>query len=878
MDVLERDAHRAALDECLTSARNGDGRLVFVSGEAGIGKTTLVDGFCAGVRGARVAVGACDALDTPRPLGPLLEIAERLGLTHPHAEVSLPWLLPAMVEALSASHATVAVVEDAHWADEATLDVLRYVGRRVSGLRALLVVTFRDDELEVDHPLQMLLGDLATAPGVLRLQVEALTHAAVAALADAAATDVDVHALYAQTGGNPFFVTEVLAAGGQGIPPSVRDAVLARAARLSPPARAALDAAATVPTRVETWLVDALTDAAETGLDECVSAGMLRADAPGVVAFRHEVARRAIDEALPPARRAALNARAAQMLLDRHGDRADPARIAYHAERAGDAPLARKHATRAARRAADLGSHREAAAQYARAFQHAEGITEQQRADLLERSAIEARILDRMESALAVVTEAVALRRRLGDPRRLGQALLLLARGQWDTGDSTAASESLREAISTLEAVEPGIELARAYASAAAYAQVMRAKQAALDWGAQAQTLAEQLGATDVLAYTLNITGWCKLVNGDPAGADDLRRSIAVATEAGRPRQVAHGWGNLGTAAAEVRDYPTAEPALRTAISLADELDADHRRHVSTAWLARVLFEQGDWAGAVAMLEAVPLTHPGLAAHTRIKTFGVLGRLHARRGDDNPEPLLRQAWELAVDSGEIHDLWPVAASRAEAAWLTGDVDAIRGLVDDTYAFACELEAPWAVGELGLWRVRAGVPEPLPDLAADPWALHAGGRLHDAADAWLALGCPYEAADAQSDSDRPDDLRAALGTFDELGAAVPAARTRRRLRKLGVRGIPRGPQPSTAANPAGLTPRQVEVLGLVSTGLSDADIAARLHLSPKTVGHHVSAILAKLQVSSRMEAAQRARTLGIGANDNEHGSGWNTRRS
>jgi DNA-binding CsgD family transcriptional regulator len=860
MDVLERDAHRAVLDECLAAARGGDGRLVFVSGEAGSGKTTLVDSFCAGVRGARVAMGACDDLDTPRPLGPVLEIAERLGLADPHDDVSLHSLMTAMVAALSGSRATIAVVEDAHWADAATLDVLRYVGRRVASLRALLVVTFRDDELDVDHPLQVLMGDLATAPGVLRLQVDALTHAAVATLAEAASTGVDVHALYAQTGGNPFFVTEVLAVGGQGVPPSVRDAVLARASRLSPPARAALDAAATVPTRVETWLVDALADVGATGLDECVSAGVLRADTPGVVAFRHEVARRAIDEALPPARRAALHARAAQMLLDRHGDRVDPARIAYHAERAGDAPLARTHAIRAARRASELGSRREAAAQYGRALQHAGGIAEQERADLLERSAIEARHLDRMESALAAATEAVALRRRLGDPRRLGQALLLLSRGRWDTGDSAAGSEILQEAISTLEAVEPGIELARAYASAAAYAQVMRAKQEALDRGAQAQALAEQLGAADVLAYSLNITGWCKLVSGDPGGAEDLRRSIAVATAAGRPRQVAHGWGNLGTAAAEVRDYPTAEPALRTAISLADELDADHRRHVSTAWLARVLFEQCDWAGAVAMLDEVPLTHPGLAAHTRIKAFGVLGRIHARRGDGNPGRLLDQAWELAVDSGEIHDLWPVAAARAEAAWLAGDVDAIRGLVDDTFAFACELEAPWAVGELGLWRVRAGVRPPLPDLAADPWALHTEGRLHDAAAAWLALGCPYEAADAQSDSDRPDDLRAALETFDELGAAVPAARTRRRLRELGVRGIPRGPQSSTAANPAGLTPRQVEVLGLVSTGLSDADIAARLHLSPKTVGHHVSAILAKLEVSSRMEAAQRARTL------------------
>jgi DNA-binding CsgD family transcriptional regulator len=872
MDMLEREAHLAALEECLAAARGGEGRLVLVAGEAGVGKTSVVERFCSGVRGVQVGVGLCDDLDTPRPLGPVVEIAERLGVVDADDDVFPQELLPALVDALSGPQVTVAVVEDAHWADQATLDALRFLGRRVARLRALLVVTFRDDELDVAHPLRTVLGDLATTAGVVRLHVETLTHTAVTTLVDAAATGVDAHALYAKTGGNPFFVTEVLAAGGQIVPPSVRDAVLARAARLSPSSRAALEAAAVAPTRVETWLVGALADVGEASLDECVSAGVLRADAPGVMAFRHEVGRRAIDESLPPARRAALHARAARLLLDRHGDRADPARIAYHAEHAGDAPLARKHATSAARRAAELGSHREAAAQYARALRHADAIAEPERADLLERYAIEARHLDRMEAVLDAATEAVALRRRLGDRRGLGRALQLLARARWDTGDSTAGSESLGEAISTLEAVEPGVELARAYAGAAAHALVMRDKTAALHRGGQALALAEQLRAAGVLAYSLNITGWCKLVSGDPAGSDDLRRSIRVAAEAGRPRQVAHGWGNLGSAAAEVRDYASAEPALRKAISLAEGLDVDHRRHVATAWLARVRFERGAWTEAIELLDALPLEHPGLAAHTRIKAFSVLGRLHARRGDDDPEDLLRQAWALALASGEVHDLWPVAAARAEAAWLAGDVDAISGLVDQPYAFACELESPWAVGELGLWRARAGIREALPAVAAAPWALHADGRFRDAADAWRVLGCPYEAADALSDTDRPDDLRTALETFDKLGAVLPAARMRRRLRQLGVRGIPRGPRPSTASNPVGLTPREVEVLSLVTTGLSDADIAARLHLSPKTVGHHVSAILAKLEVTSRGEAAHRARILGIGGDGEELGLG------
>jgi DNA-binding CsgD family transcriptional regulator len=215
---------------------------------------------------------------------------------------------------------------------------------------------------------------------------------------------------------------------------------------------------------------------------------------------------------------------------------------------------------------------------------------------------------------------------------------------------------------------------------------------------------------------------------------------------------------------------------------------------------------------------------------------------------------------LAQRTGDLQRLWPIAAARAEAAWLRDQADAIPACVDATYELACELGLSWAIGELGLWRRRAGGIGDLPATAAEPWALHAAGRLRDAARAWQQLGAPYEAADALADSERPADLLEALRIFDELGAVVPGARVRRRLRARGVRGVPRGPRRTTVTHPAGLTPRQAEVLNLVARGLSDADIARHLHLSPKTVGHHVSAVLAKLDVSSRGEAAHRAREL------------------
>lgn len=149
--------------------------------------------------------------------------------------------------------------------------------------------------------------------------------------------------------------------------------------------------------------------------------------------------------------------------------------------------------------------------------------------------------------------------------------------------------------------------------------------------------------------------------------------------------------------------------------------------------------------------------------------------------------------------------------------------------------------------------------------APPYALQLSGDFSAAAAAWRDLGCPYEEAWAPAASDDPTLLRRALEAFDHLGARAAHGLALRRLRELGVRDLPavrRGPRASARANPAGLTRRETEVLALVAAGLQNSEIGARLYLSPKTVGHHLSAIYAKLGVSTRTEAARVASQLGI----------------
>lgn len=246
----------------------------------------------------------------------------------------------------------------------------------------------------------------------------------------------------------------------------------------------------------------------------------------------------------------------------------------------------------------------------------------------------------------------------------------------------------------------------------------------------------------------------------------------------------------------------------------------------------------------------------------RIVALTALGLVRARRGDPDAWPLLDEALAQAAPAGELQQIGPVAAARAEAAWLEGRHEAAAGSARAALELAVKRRAPWPIGELACWRWRAGARDGALDGAAEPYALQISGQWAAAATLWKRIGCPYEAALALADANEHDALLQALEELHRLGARPAAAIVARRLRERGARGLPRGPRPATRQNPAQLTSRELEVLGLVSQGLRNSDIAKRLFLSEKTVGHHVSAILRKLGVRTRGEAIANAMRLGL----------------
>lgn len=864
MELLEREQFLGQLETILSDVAGGNGRLVVVSGEAGIGKTSLVERFAeANRQQARVLWGACDALFTPRPLGPVYDIAHQTRgslLSLLEEEAPRGSIFSAVLDELQHAHApTIAVTEDAHWADEATLDLLKFLGRRIDRTNSMLVITYRDDEVAADHPLRLVLGDLPPR-SIARLRLQPLSEAGVNALAENEGRHVED--LYAVTGGNPFFVIEALASKEPGVPETVRDAVLSRAARLPGAARAVVELVSVVPARTELWLLNDTISPETDVLEEAVGAGMLRYEGEAI-AFRHELARRAVEDSLSVPETQRLHTIILKALIKRNaGDRRQSgslparghdallARIVHHASQAGDQEAVLEYAPIAARQAAALNAHREAATHYQTALKYADALAPEERAGLLERRSYECFLTDQIEEALAARREAQEIWTRLGDKLRQGDNLRWMSRFTWSLGRNKEAEAHGVEAVRILESLTPGPELAMAYSNRAQLHMLGDDNPPAVLWGSRAIELAKKLGATDILVHALNNVGSAELLSHNEQGRIKLEESLRLGLAHNLHEHVCRAYTNLADNTLRARDYAVARRWFEAGLAHAIEHELDFCRLYLVAGQARAAFEQGDWDRAADDAGSL-LDRYRVPAITKIAALAVLAHVRVRRGDPEADSLVNEARELAIETGEPQRMAPVASVRAELAWLRGDTQQLISEARSFFNLAKGRGGPWFQGEFAFWMWRAGVVETV-EKVAEPYALQMSGDWRGAAAAWKRIGCPYEEAMALADGDEAAKL-SAVEILERLGAGPALERLRKSLREIGVRGIPRGPRPSTKENPAGLTNRQLEVLAFMAEGLSNAEIADRLFISAKTVDHHVSAILAKLDARTRAEA-------------------------
>jgi DNA-binding CsgD family transcriptional regulator/tetratricopeptide (TPR) repeat protein len=867
--LLEREAQLASLGEYAGEARQGDGRLVLIAGEAGVGKSALVEYVQRGLPGATWHWGACDGLCTPRPLGPLFDIASTLGgelLELCRADASREELFSALLRQVSApGELHVLVVEDVHWADEATIDLLRFLGRRIREAPVLLLATYRDESLTATSPLRVALGDLATHRSVRRISLPPLSADAVAVLARG--SGLDPAALYRLTAGNPFYVSQALQAGTSEVPASARDAVLARAARLGRDARAVLDAAALIGTWVELALLESVTGCPPSAIDELLVSGLFTGDGM-TLQFRHEIARLAVEGAVPAHRRSAIHARIVASLRALGCD--DDARMAHYAEAAGDGPAALRHASGAARRAAAMASHWEAAAQFERALRFTDGADPATVASLYDGFAYEASLLDRWQEAADARERALALWRDAGDRLREGDTLRWLACSLCSLSRGAEAIAAARAAIALLEPLGPTAELARAYASLATMWMVRGANHDAIELARRAQAVAAPLGLTEVLSDALNSEACAARAAGGEWAAT-LHRSLATALGGQHEAAVARAYVNLHACYVADRDWAAAERYFTEGIAYCDDRGiatyAVFMRSERTSALERA----GRWDEAVAICDEL-LRQGGPSPSIRLCPLNRLGTIRARRGEPGAWECLDEAIEYADGGGEPQSIVPVRLARAEAFWLDGKLaDAHREaeLADDA-AEGCDR---WDRGAIAAWLQRTGSVRPPRGELAAPYRRQLDGDWAGAARLWTDLGCLYQAGLALLDSADEASMLEAMRIFTGLGASATARLARRKMRRLGIRSVPAGPRPATREHPLGLTRREREVLDLVCAGLTNAEIAGKLFISVKTAGHHVSAVLAKLGVPTRGAAAYRAARLGLVATPASTGTHW-----
>jgi len=488
-------------------------------------------------------VGYCDDLATPRTLGPFRDLVGSVGTELSHAVMDgseRDRVLTALRTELTwPDHPTVLVIEDVHWADDATLDALRYLIRRIADLPAVLILTYRDDELNREHPLHGLLGQASRSDHVRHLPLRRLSQQAVRQLS--AGSSVDAHDLFELTSGNPFFVHELLvSAQGERVPPTIADAVLARVRSLDPSVQDVLEQLAVVPSVLDRWLVDVLVPGAGQGGEGTVAA-LAAAEERGLlsvstrkIAFRHELTRRAVADAVPAARLMALNQRVLDALIDHDGS--DVSRIVHHAAQAGDQDAIIQYGPVAGRDAAGAGAHREAVAHFCLVLEHQDRFAPSERAELLAQYAIECYTIGTIDKAVEAGQRAVEESRSLDDPCPLGSSLRWLSRIWWMAGNRANAEQAGQEAISVLERAGDSRLLALALSNESQLCMLAHRLAESVEYGERAAALARETGDATVMAHALTNIGISRWLLGDPAGQPLLDEALRVALEAGMSR------------------------------------------------------------------------------------------------------------------------------------------------------------------------------------------------------------------------------------------------------------------------------------------------------------------------------------------------------
>jgi DNA-binding CsgD family transcriptional regulator len=862
MELIERDVFLALLQTQFQNISE-EGHCVLLTGDAGIGKTALIKAFCKRQRGdCKIYLGACDALFTPRPLAPLYDIILQVNSslwTGSHTIEERSELFGRFFHELAnQNQKTLIVFEDIHWADEATLDFIKFFARRISQLKCLFILTYRDDEIHPQHPLRNVLGDLS--PDTFsRIQLTALSREAVYRLAGEKGYDAEN--VYNISGGNPFYLNEILASYSPGVPENIKDAILAVYDRQEEGTKNAWQICSVIPEGLEIKRFTKIKESWDQAIDHCFAVNILVVKNDKIV-FKHELYRRTIENSLSPFKRIVLNKKMLELFLNSFEEEGEIERIVHYAKNANENKLVVKYAPLAAKQAASVGAHIEASKLFLTAIEYSDGNDPDQLVEFYEAYSYECYLTNQIEEAIIFQGKALKIWKEKDLVEQAGNSLWILSRLWWYDGNRDHAEKYAIEAIDMLLSQPDSKAKAMAFSNMSQLKMLSEEIAECIEWGNKAIEIATKIKDDETLCHALNTLGssqW-KVQASAETGKRLLMESLDIALKNSFQEHAARAYSNIIYNCVTVKEYDLANQFLEDGINYCGERDLDSSNNYKLSLNSRILLETGDWEQAASIAKNL-LQNPLQPGTIKMGPRIILATIKIRRGEPDGLLQLQGAKPIAFKTKEHQRIVPVMIAALEYEWLTSKEIITEEELQIVHDLVKKVDNIYLNSEFDFWLQKARKRNTGLRELYEPYKLLKAGKARMAADAWEKIGCPFEKAFALFEGNE-DDKRSALSIFLQLGAVAVYEKAKMEMRAGGIKKIPRGLRESTKSNPAQLTNRELDVLNLLQKGVQNKEIAGTLFISPKTADHHISNIFFKLDVNSRSKAVAEAVRLGI----------------
>ena len=863
MELIERDDFLALLQAQFNNVESGEGHCIFVSGEAGIGKTAMIKSFCKEQKGIyNIYQGACDSLFTPRPLAPLYDIMWQVK--------SDLWQSSNTIEERSVLFAGffrelnnqkerfIIVFEDVHWADEATLDFIKFFIRRISQLRCLFILTYRDDEIHSRHPLRNVLGQLPP-DSFTRLQLTPLSRQAVAAMArERGYNGEDVYNI---SGGNPFYVNEILASYSTGVPDNIKDSILSVYNRQDEKTKQAWEILSILPNGFNMKYLEKTERTYSAVIKQSLDAKILVLK-DEILFFKHELYRRTIEASLLPLTRVCYNKKMLYVFIENYENKQEIEQIVHHAKNANEYDTVVHFAPLAAMQAASVGAHIEAAKLYLTAIESYRHTDKDILIKIYDGYAYECYLTNTVKEAIIYTEKSLDLWKQKNDIEKIGNCLRFLSRLWWFDGNRKNAESYAELAIAALIHQPSSISKAMAFSNMSQLKMLSDESEECICWGEKAIAIAKETGDEETVCHALNNIGSTMMLIPSSAikGIELLHKSLQIALKNSYHEHVGRAYTALGTNSVTMRDYAVARTMLNEGIHYCEEKDLDSLRFYMLSWEARLNLETGNWNEAINIAGSL-LRNEEHVPVVNIGALVVVATIRLRKGEPEALPLLLRAKDMAFEIMELQRIIPVLSALLEYEWLTGQRCIETEVLDKVIGMMKKIEKITKKNKLYYW-LRKARKEYLP--LQERYDGYETGSITEAlkeASEWEKMGAPYEQALALYEGS-DDNKRRALTIVHGLGANAVYEKMKLEMRTSGIKSIPRGIRKTTQSNPAFLTGRELDVLPLLKEGLQNKEIASKLFISSKTVDHHISSIFFKLEVNSRIKAVTEAVRLEI----------------